>query len=718
MSNMDPRKMRVTELRAELQRRGLESCGLKTELCERLQEALDSELLGVEEDDGEDCAYSAMGGGQEEDDESVLALAAGEEEDEETMEVEGEEDEDELDQAGGDKSPQNKPPPSSSLPQTATPELRDLPPVECDTRDLGNKAAAVSEELKDLLSEKDMDESEEAATVDSLIREAKKVGEGGSNAGVKRLQEEEQGQTYHEFNEEACFSRSNSPLPAEDPLDNVEECAVCLDISSSDLHFRMDKDRYGGHPLFFTKFPSLWSGSRTSHGVTAGKVYFEIKRTLNLPLKEGCTEVPLLRVGWSIGYSRPQFGEDGLSFVYDSRGLKVTKAHFEDYGESFGENDVIGCYADLEGDSVKLSFSKNGVDLGQAFLLKMKSLGGQALFPHILCKGCAFQANFGQREKPWHEPCDGFNFLQACQAKNLIRAQLAPKSTEECEVLLMVGLPGAGKTTWVQKHIEKNPDKHYVHLCIDRLLPQLKTIGPNTLEKNSKTRNDLIKMATQCLIRLVPIASRREGNYIIDQCTVYRSAQYRKMKCFEGFKRKAVVLVSEEDEWKRRLEIRKREGEIYPETVLQQMKAHFDLPKKCDCLDEIICPELGIQKAIAVTLKAKKEARSLPEKRQNCAVKPQLQSLVPKQLRTRAGLSKRMYPRPHSYHRPPMIMPHWRPQVRDFQNYYDPYQPQQNRQNRYFGPQNHGLQNHGPQNRGHWQNSNNRTQNWNYYGYP
>lgn len=53
---------------------------------------------------------------------------------------------------------------------------------------------------------------------------------------------------------------------------------LCLSSSdTSDLHFKASKDRYGGQPLFFEKFPSLWSGARSTHGVTKGKICFEAK---------------------------------------------------------------------------------------------------------------------------------------------------------------------------------------------------------------------------------------------------------------------------------------------------------------------------------------------------------------------------------------------------------------------------------------------------------
>lgn len=127
----------------------------------------------------------------------------------------------------------------------------------------------------------------------------------------------------------------------------------------------------------------------------------------NLPGKEGSSEVPLLRVGWSVDFShsqlgetqnptpgspnpqnqpripkslsshpRPQIpqihsqipksilklpnpflnpifcpvpGEDEFSYGFDGRGLKVENGKFEEFGESFGENDVIGCFAVRKG---------------------------------------------------------------------------------------------------------------------------------------------------------------------------------------------------------------------------------------------------------------------------------------------------------------------------------------------------------------------------------
>ncbi|XP_075043740.1 heterogeneous nuclear ribonucleoprotein U-like protein 2 isoform X2 [Mixophyes fleayi] len=721
MSGLDPRRMKVTELRAELQRRGLDCRGLKAELSDRLQEALDSDLLGGDED------RKAVSLGSDEMDRALEPGEGEEEEDDPTPE------EDDPTPAEDDPIPEEDGEFAAIVDRSSLGKSASVPAAEITPAAVDQPAEALEEAMEgagdsggSLNGAAQKEEPEEAGTadeetenvaavaVDSKDKQPESKSSGAMRHGVKRLREDEQrGRTYHEYKEEGYYSRSKSPVPTEEASDEVEDNELCLDKSTCDLQFKMDKDRFGGRPLFSEKFPSLWSGSRATHGVTKGKAYFEVKVTANLPVKNASTESPLLRVGWSVSQSAPQLGEDDFSYAYDSRGLKVTSAHFEAYGESFGENDVVGCLANLDGDSVEISFSKNGADLGQAFVLDKSTLGEQVLLPHILCKGCTFQVNFGQSKEPWHLPPDGFTFLKEFQPEDLTRTQLPPKTVEECEVLLMIGLPGTGKTTWAQKHCRENPEKRFMHLSTETLLTQLKTAGPDKQEESQKVKDNLVQLATQCLIRLVPVAARRKGNYIIDQCTVYSSAQRRKMHCFKGFQRKAVMMVLKDEEWKKRLESRKEKEEIVPEYVLLEMKANFMIPTKSDFLEDVLYAELGQEEADALISEAKKEARQqLPsnDKRGN-----RMQKRV-RPDRGRGGnfnqqrnFSTRMYmqhSRPQPYHQQPRQ--YWGSQRGGYQNFFDRYSDQQNR---YYGQQNFR-----PQNRG-WQNYDDRSQYWDYYGY-
>lgn len=83
---------------------------------------------------------------------------------------------------------------------------------------------------------------------------------------------------------------------------------------------------------------------------------------------------------------------------------------------------------------MEISFSKNGTEIGEAFVVDMSTLEDQALIPHILCKGCSFLVNFGQREEPWHSPPDGYTFLKDASEEELKREPVPPKTSEECEV--------------------------------------------------------------------------------------------------------------------------------------------------------------------------------------------------------------------------------------------------------------------------------------------
>ncbi|NWS65070.1 HNRL2 protein, partial [Chunga burmeisteri] len=412
---------------------------------------------------------------------------------------------------------------------------------------------------------------------------SKPAGSDGERRGVKRQRDEkdEHGRAYYEFREEAYNSRSKSPPPPEEePREGEDdETVVILDTYTSDLHFKASKDRYGGQPLFFEKFPSLWAGARSTHGVTKGKICFEAKVRI---LREGGDTTH--DDGGFAGIFRPRRGgypgaripgrEDEFSYGYDGRGLKVENGRFEEFGQTFGENDVIGCFANFEGEElVELSFSKNGEAVGTAFQIGKGSLADRALLPHVLCKNCVVELNFGQKEEPFFPVPEDFVFIHAVPVEDRVRTPLPPKTTEECEVLLMVGLPGSGKTQWAQNHSQENREKRYNILGTETVLHQMRAKGPEVEELDAKSRDQLIQQAAQCLSKLVQIAPRAKRNFILDQCNVYNSGQRRKLLAFKGFSRKVVVIVPTEDDWKKRLELRKEaEGEDVPESVMLEMK--------------------------------------------------------------------------------------------------------------------------------------------------
>uniref|UniRef100_A0A8C9B6N7 B30.2/SPRY domain-containing protein n=1 Tax=Phocoena sinus TaxID=42100 RepID=A0A8C9B6N7_PHOSS len=338
-----------------------------------------------------------------------------------------------------------------------------------------------------------------------------------------------------------------------------DQILVNLDTYTSDLHFQVSKDRYGGQPLFSEKFHTLWSGARSTYGVTKGKVCFEAKITQNLPMKEGCTEVSLLRVGWSVDFSHPELGEDGFSYGFSGRGLEAENGQFEEFGQTFGENDVIGCFANFEVEEVELSFSKNGEDLGVAFCINKESVADRALLPHVLCKNCVVELYFVQKEEPFFPPPEEFVFIHAVPVEEHVLTAVPPKTIEECEVILMVGLPGSGKTQWTLKYAKENPGKRYNVLDAETVLNQIRTKGLEEPQMDPKTRTRVPCNSRQTLNHC---ATREAQNFLLDQCNVYNSGQWRN-----------VVVVPNEEDWKKRLELRKEvEGDDVPESVMLEMK--------------------------------------------------------------------------------------------------------------------------------------------------
>ncbi|XP_007943060.1 heterogeneous nuclear ribonucleoprotein U-like protein 2 [Orycteropus afer afer] len=641
---MEVKRLKVTELRSELQRRGLDSRGLKVDLAQRLQEALDAEML----EDEAGGVGAGPGGACKAEPRPVAAPGGGPGGDEEDEEEEDEEDEEALLEDEDEEPP---PAMASGQPAQPPPEPPEAAAVEAaaepDASEQAAEATAGSggvnggEEQDTSKGEEDEpeersgdetpgseapgDKAAEEQGDDQDSAKSKPAGSDGERRGVKRQRDEkdEHGRAYYEFREEAYHSRSKSPPPAEEEGKEEEEdqTLVNLDTYTSDLHFQVSKDRCGGQPLFSEKFPTLWSGARSTYGVTQGKVCFEAKVTQNLPMKEGCTEVSLLRVGWSVDFSHPQLGEDGFSYGFDGRGLKAESGQFEEFGQTFGENDVIGCFANFETEEVELSFSKNGEDLGVAFRINKEPLANRALLPHVLCKNCVVELNFGQKEEPFFPPPAEFVFIHAVPVEERVRTAVPPKTMEECEVILMVGLPGSGKTQWALKYAKENPEKRYNVLGAETVLSQMRMKGPEEPEMDPKSRDLLVQQASQCLSKLVQIASRTKRNFILDQCNVYNSGQRRKLLLFKTFSRKVVVVVPNEEDWKKRLELRKEvEGDEVPESIMLEMKANFSLPEKCDYVDEVTYGELDKEEAQPIVTKYKEEARKLlppSEKRTN-----------------------------------------------------------------------------------------------------
>ncbi|KAK5905250.1 hypothetical protein CesoFtcFv8_006731 [Champsocephalus esox] len=452
------------------------------------------------------------------------------------------------------------------------------------------------------------------------------------NNSRKRPHEESRGYNYYEHREE---KRSRTPQPpAEDEEENIDDTLVTIDTYNCDLHFKVSRDRYSGYPLTIEGFAYLWAGARASHGITKGRVCYEMKINEEIPVKHLPSSEPdphVVRIGWSLNHCSTQLGEEPFSFGYGGTGKKSADCKFEDFGEKFGgkrrhrllhyEGFLIHLlFQDFDGaDEVEMSYSKNGVSLGVAFRTTKEALEGRALFPHVLVKNCAVEFNFGQKAEPYFPPPSGYTYIHELSLEDKIRGTKGPASKSECEILMMVGLPACGKTTWATKFAQTNPEKKYNILGTNAIMDKMKVMGLRRQKNYSGRWDVLIQQATQCLNRLIEIAARKRRNYILDQTNVYGSARRRKMRPFEGFQRKAIVICpTDEDLKERTLKQTNEQGKDVPDHAVLEMKANFTVPEACDFLEDVTFAELQREEAETLLKQYNEEGRKAgppPDKR-------------------------------------------------------------------------------------------------------
>ncbi|KAK4421260.1 Heterogeneous nuclear ribonucleoprotein U-like protein 1 [Sesamum alatum] len=379
----------------------------------------------------------------------------------------------------------------------------------------------------------------------------------------------------------------------------ITNLRVVLNPADCDIDFNVGRDGLQGSALCEEGFAYCWSGARANIGITRGKYCFGCKIISAQPVVMDDTPLDqqhVCRVGISRGDDAVRnLGETVHSFGFGGTGKFSNSGNFFNYGETFGVGDTIVCCVDLEDRPMaSIGFSKNGKWLGVAkyFDAGPSGLGivgspiknlqwESALFPHVLLKNVAVQLQFSIDDGLIPE--DGYKpWATAILDGNTV---LGPTFANEydCEVIMMVGLPASGKTTWAEKWVKEHPEKRYVLLGTNLALEQMKV--PGLLRKNNygERFDRLMDRATKIFNVLLSRASKIPRNFIIDQTNVYKSARKRKLKPFANYIKIAVVVFPTAEELKLRADRRFKEmGKEVPAEAVNQMLANYTLPMSKD----------------------------------------------------------------------------------------------------------------------------------------
>ncbi|PIA55001.1 hypothetical protein AQUCO_00800022v1 [Aquilegia coerulea] len=363
-------------------------------------------------------------------------------------------------------------------------------------------------------------------------------------------------------------------------------------------------------------FAYCWS-IRANVGIKGGKYMFSFKVIATQPVQMEDTppeQQHVCRVGISRGDDIvSNLGETAHTFGHGGTGKFSSSGKFSNHGKTFGVGDTIACMVDLESKPLaSVGFSKNRKCLGIAkeFDTGPNGLGVMdsplrdreweaGIFPHVLLKNVVVELQFSVEDglvleggyKAWNCEVEDGNAVMG----------LLFSDTKDCEIVMMVGLPASGKTTWAEKWVKEHPEKRYLLLGTNLALDQMKVPGLLRKQNYGERFDRLMDRATGIFNTLLARAAKTPRNFIIDQTNIYKNARILKLRPFFQYQKIAVVVVfPKPDVVKVRTEKRLKEmGKEVPAEAVNEMLASYVLPKSKNMrgsdehFDQVWFPELN-----------------------------------------------------------------------------------------------------------------------------
>ncbi|XP_014220033.1 ATP-dependent RNA helicase Ddx1 [Copidosoma floridanum] len=253
-----------------------------------------------------------------------------------------------------------------------------------------------------------------------------------------------------------------------------------------------------------------WHGCRANKGIQGnGKYYFE-----SIVTEEG-----LCRVGWSTFQASLDLGTDKFGWGYGGTGKKSNAKQFDNYGEAFGMNDVIGCLLDLDKGEIK--YLKNGVDLGTAFYLNPQQKS-QIFFPAVVIKKAEMSFNFGAQPFKYPPPA-GYVAVSAApkdcikpNPANSSQAQAAPTSKKPVNNAPQAIVIEPSRELAEQTYNQIQKFKKYIK---DPELRELLLVGGQSIKDQITVLNHGVDIVVGTPGRLEALI--QDGSMLLHQCRFF-----------------------------------------------------------------------------------------------------------------------------------------------------------------------------------------------------
>lgn len=152
------------------------------------------------------------------------------------------------------------------------------------------------------------------------------------------------------------------------------------------------------------------------------------------------------------------------------------------------------------------------------------------------------------------------------------------------EYVVMIGLPGSGKSTWIKAHMEKNPDKNYRVVSSDDIIEEHATEKGLTYDE---VFHEHQRFAIKEMNRRLKEYIKNGDNIIHDQTNMGAKKRKGIINNAKGYDVSAVVFALTDVEWKRRYDSRANQGKTIPDHVLKSMASRYEAPTKSEGFGKI-----------------------------------------------------------------------------------------------------------------------------------